>query len=184
VADLDRGEADVAIRFGTGRYPGLNAERLLTDTIFPVCSPALTKGQRRIVKPMDLRHHTLLHVDWQSQGSAWPTWEMWLSAAGTQGIDPRRGIHFTESVLALQAAIDGQGVALGDSNLAASDLAAGRLIRPFSLELRPPEPFAYWIVTSPRRSAKPQIAAFRAWLLQEAATAQPAARPRRKVAHG
>jgi LysR family transcriptional regulator, glycine cleavage system transcriptional activator len=168
LADFARDEADVAIRFGTGVYPGLRADRLLEEELFPVCSPRLLEGARPLREPGDLRHHTLIHLDWQAQGETWPDWRMWLLAAGVEGVDPTQGIHFRETTLVIQAAIDGQGVALGDS-LAADDLAAGRLVRPFDLALKGPPQFAYRIV-SPRATAdRPLVKAFREWVLAEVA---------------
>jgi LysR family glycine cleavage system transcriptional activator len=179
--DFAREEMDLAIRFGTGDYPGLQVDRLLTDTVSPVCSPKLIKGKRPLRHPRDLRHHALIHVDWQGHGETWPTWQMWMMSAGLTGIDATRGIHFDQGVLALQAAIDGQGVALGDSTLIATDLAARRLVQPFELSLAAPPRFAYWVVVPPRSADQPLVREFRAWLLAEAAAMQRTAkRPRMK----
>ena len=94
----------------------------------------------------------------------------WL-AAGVTGIDPSRGIHFRETALAIQVAVEGQGVALGNTSLVGDDLAAGRLVRPFDLSLKGPARFAYHLV-SPRATAdRPLVKAFRAWVLQEVAEA-------------
>ncbi|WP_119300897.1 transcriptional regulator GcvA [Dongia deserti] len=167
--DLMREDMDIAIRFGTGQYPGLQVERLLSDKIFPICSPKMLKGPRPLRHPRDLRHFTLIHVDWQAQGATWPTWQMWMTAAGITGIDTTRGIHFDQGVMAIQAAIDGQGVALGDSSLTGTDLAQGRLVRPFALALDAPARFAYWIVVPPHTAERPLVNAFRDWLRSEAA---------------
>lgn len=98
-------EAEVAIRFGRGGYPGLEANRLFEEYIFPVCSPRL---------------------DWQAQGEAWPDWRMWLLAIGAGGVDGTRGIYFSQTDLIIQAALAGQGVALGNTSLVGDDLATGR----------------------------------------------------------
>ncbi|HEY3146544.1 MAG TPA: transcriptional regulator GcvA [Dongiaceae bacterium] len=172
VVDFAREEMDLAIRFGTGEYPGLQVHRLLTDTVSPVCSPKLMKGKRPLRHPRDLRHHTLIHVDWQGQGATWPTWQMWMMSAGLSGIDATRGIHFDQGVMAIQAAIDGQGVALGDSSLIATDLAAKRLVRPFDLSLAAPPRFAYWVVVPPRAAERPLVKEFRDWMLTEASAMQ------------
>jgi LysR family glycine cleavage system transcriptional activator len=181
--DFARDDMDLAIRFGDGRYPGLQVEKLISDKVFPICSPKLLKGARPLRQPRDLRHFTLIHVDWQAQGATWPTWQMWMSAAGVTGLDATRGIHFDQSVMAIQAAIDGQGVALGDSSLTAIDLAQERLVRPFDLEIGAPAQFAYWIVIPPHTADQPLVIAFRDWLRSEAAamngaTAKPATRRR------
>ena len=180
VVDFARADMDIGVRFGTGDYPGLQADRLFTETVAPVCSPKLMKGRRPLRHPRDLRHHTLIHVDWQALGETWPTWEMWMQSAGVTGVDATRGIHFGQGVMAIQAAIDGQGVALGDAGLSAADLEAGRLVRPFELTLKTPPQFAYWIVTPPRTADRPLVQAFREWLLAEAAAMQSPAPGKRR----
>jgi LysR family glycine cleavage system transcriptional activator len=122
----------------------------------------------------------LLEVDWHSQGANWPNWETWLDAANLKGLRHGRTVCFAQSSLVIQAAIDGQGIALGDSTLIADDLAAGRLVKPFDLVLRGPRQFAYFLL-SRRGLAKGGVeAAFRDWLLREIAT-QPAAAPSKKT---
>ena len=161
VADFDRDDVDVAIRYGSGHYPGLRADRFMTEELFPVCSPALIDGDPPLRCTADLRHHVLLHDDMRSD------WAMWLLAAGVEGVDPRRGPSFSDSSMVLQAAADGQGVALGRSALAADDLIAGRLVRPFDISL--PVEYAYYIVSPQRAADRPNIESFREWLLAEAA---------------
>jgi LysR family glycine cleavage system transcriptional activator len=174
-----REDMDIAIRFGNGQFPGLQVDHLMSDTVYPVCSPGLLKGPRPLRHPRDLRHFTLIHVDWQKDGEVWPTWEMWVKSAGATGIDTKRGIHFDQSVMAIQAAIDGQGVALGDSSLTSVDLAQGRLVRPFELAINAPAQFAYWIVVPPHTAERPLVIAFRDWLLAEAAARRlPKSRPK------
>jgi LysR family glycine cleavage system transcriptional activator len=94
---------------------------------------------------------------------------MWLMAAGIRDVETSRGLHFSHTALAIQAAIDGQGVALGDSTLVADDLAAGRLVRPFEMTLKGPPRFAYYVVTLPGVTADSLVGRFRNWLLEEAA---------------
>jgi LysR family glycine cleavage system transcriptional activator len=172
---FSRDDADLGLRFGNGVYEGLGVDRLFDETIFPVCSPALLAGPRPLKKPEDLRHHTLLHVEWHAQGAVWPSWEMWLQAAGVTGVDANRGLHLSLTALALQAAMDGQGVALGDSTLVADDLAAGRLVRPFRVSLRGPAGFCYHLVYPPTALDRPLVKAFRDWVLLEAREARKAA---------
>jgi LysR family transcriptional regulator, glycine cleavage system transcriptional activator len=175
LVDLARDEADIGIRFGTGNYPGLRVDRLFHETVFPVCSPKLLKDPHRLRQPRDLRHHTLLHVDWQMLGEAWPSWQMWMRAAGVEDVDTTRGIHFEHTSFAIQAAIDGQGVALGDASLVVDDLAAGRLVRPFDLTLKASLQFAYYLVSLESAAERPVIKAFRDWILAEAARMGPSA---------
>lgn len=173
LVDFAREGVDIGIRFGKGDYPGLRADRLFDETIFPVCSPKLLKGARPLREPRDLRRHTLVHVDWESQGQTWPDWKMWLLAAGVEKqAGAARGIHFSQTALAIQAAIDGQGVALGDSTLVADDLANGRLVRPFDLSLKGPSQFAYYVVCPESSAGQPLVKAFREWVLAEAAQMQ------------
>jgi LysR family glycine cleavage system transcriptional activator len=180
--DLAREDMDVAIRFGAGHYPGMQAERLMTDTLTPVCSPRLLKGKRPVRHPRDLKQFTLIHVDWQGDwrglGGTWPTWAMWMASAGITDIDTSRGLYFDQGVAAIQAAIDGQGVALGDSSLITTDLAEGRLVRLFDHAVAAPAHFAYWTVVTPPAAERPLVRAFCDWLRAEAA-AKPKPKRRR-----
>lgn len=153
--DFDREDVDVAIRFGDGVYPGLTVDKLFQDTVFPVCSPELLKGRRPLKEPRDLLAFTLIHLDYEAQGAVWPNWRMWMLAAGIKDFNDSRGLDFSQTSLALQAALDGHGVALGDLTLAADDLAAGRLIKPFALSLRSPAQFAYHLITRRDSSTGP-----------------------------
>ena len=165
--DFAEDAVDIGIRFGVGDYPGLIAERLFEESVFPVCCPQLLKSKRPLRQPRDLRHHTLIHIEWDAQWATWPNWAMWLRAAGAPEVDATRGLHFGQTSLALQAALDGQGIALGDSTLVADDLAAGRLVRPFPMALKGPAQFAYHLVHAPQRAEEPLIKAFRRWILDE-----------------
>ncbi len=166
LADLGRGDADIAVRYGAGAFPDLDCERLFADDIFPVASPRLLKGPHPLREPRDLRHHTLLHLEWSWQRAGWPDWAMWLRSAGVREVDAERGPRFTQHSMALQAAVEGQGVALGTTSHAADHVAAGRLVSPFDLCM--PTHFAYFVVTPPDRTKEPAIAAFRDWLIAEA----------------
>jgi LysR family transcriptional regulator, glycine cleavage system transcriptional activator len=168
VVDFDREDIDVAIRFGEGKYPGLRSHLLFQDTVFPVCSPRIITREKPLKTPRDLLKHTLIHLDWEAQGSQWPNWKMWMKASGISEFDDRTGLHFGQTAFAVQAAIDGLGVALGDSNLVADDLAAGRLVKPFDLSLRAPKQFAYYLITRLDAADAPMVNAFREWCIDEA----------------
>jgi len=170
--DFEREDIDVAIRFGDGNYPGLMVEKLFHDTLFPVCAPELLKGAKPLREPKDLLQFTLIHLEWEAQGAVWPNWRMWMLAAGVKDFNDTRGLHFSQTSLALQAAIDGHGVALGDSTLVGDDLAAGRLIKPFELALRSPAQFAYHLITRRDTAERPMTKAFRIWIIAEAAASQ------------
>jgi LysR family glycine cleavage system transcriptional activator len=165
LVDFAREDVDVAIRYGPGRYPGLLSELLLTNEVVPVCAPALLGGPRPLRVPQDLRHHTLLHDDTPTSDGAYPNWAMWLGAAGVEGVDPSRGPRFDYAGLVVEAAAVGRGVALALSTIAAGDLAAGRLVRPFAVAV--PTPFAYYVVCPEATAARPKVEAFRCWLRAE-----------------
>jgi len=171
--DFDRDGIDVAIRFGKGEYPGLKVEKLFEDTVFPVCSPALLSNARPLREPRDLLRHTLIHLDWEAQGAVWPNWRMWMLAAGIKDFTDTSGLHFNQTSLAVQAAVDGHGVALGDSSLVADDIAAGRLVKPFELSLRSPPHFAYYLIMTKESAERPIVKAFRDWIVTEVAAIRP-----------
>ncbi len=169
VREFGRDEIDVAIRFGNGNYPGHRADRLFDNTIFPVCSPALLRTKKPLLHPRDLLQHRLIHVDWSAPGVMWPNWRMWMLAAGVTDYQETAGLRLDNSGLALQAAIDGQGVALGDSSLVSDDLAAGRLVQPFAVTIKGPPQFAYYVISPVATQNDPLVRSFRDWILDEAA---------------
>ena len=166
--DFRRDDVDVAIRFGAGTYPGLVVHPMLNNTVFPVCSPALLRTGPRLQQPSDLLHHTLAHDEWSGAGMTWPNWRMWMAAAGVEDFDADKGVHFSDSLQAIQAAIAGDVVALGDFAMVADDLAAGRLVRPFELGIKVPVEFGYFLVYPPESADDPLMRAFGDWVLDEA----------------
>jgi LysR family transcriptional regulator, glycine cleavage system transcriptional activator len=159
--DFAREDIDLAIRHRDGAASDLHITRLCVEELFPVCSPKILHDGEALRKPNDLRGHTLLHVNDRQD------WSKWLDAAGASNIDLSRGPVLNQASMAIDAAVDGQGVALARTALAAWDLVAGRLVRPFAMAL--PVSYAYWIVC-PKATAKlPKIVAFTEWLLAEAA---------------
>ena len=174
VVDLARGETDLAIRYGRGRYPGLHTTRLLGEILFPVCSPSLLETHGPLHEPGDLIRLPLLHDDDHSD------WRAWLETVGASPRDAVRGTVFTDSSLLVQAAIAGQGVAMARGVLVDDALRAGLLLRPFAHSLA--TELAYYVLCLPERAQQPKIARFREWLLEEAAapvgTAETAGRER------
>lgn len=166
LVDFTREDVDIAVRYGGGNYPGLEVTPLMTEEVFPVCGRRLVQGRHPLRVIDDLCHHTLIHDDSMPDGSAFPSWAGWLEAAGAPGIDATRGLHVNSSMLAIQAAIEGQGVALGRSVLVEDDLATGRLVRPFALTL--PLSFGYYIVHPKGLAKDSRVPQFRRWLLAEA----------------
>lgn len=160
-ADGDGRPPDIEIRNGISPWPGLERVLLMREEVFPVCSPAVTRGPPGLGAIEDLSCHTLLHVSGYREN-----WQMWLAAAGCADLEVQPGLHFDQSVTAIQAAVNGVGVALGRSALVAGELAAGRLVAPFSLRLQAEE--AYWIAWRSEADRSPAVRAFRDWLLQEA----------------
>jgi LysR family glycine cleavage system transcriptional activator len=166
VVDMTRGDFDLAIRYGTGRYPALTVELLMQNEVFPACSPRLLEAGPPLRTPDDLRNHVLIHDQAVDRDPLAPTWAMWLKAAGVAGAPPAAGLTFSVGYMALDAAIAGHGVVLAYSTIAAADIAAGRLVRLFSLAL--PDLFAYYIVTAPGALERPKVRAFHDWLREEA----------------
>jgi LysR family glycine cleavage system transcriptional activator len=162
LVDFRREEVDIAVRYGRGNWAGLRAHWLMAERLFPVCAPALLKGTRQLRRPGDLAHHVLLHTT-----SFGDDWRLWLTAAGLpQSIAARRGLTFDQGFMAIQAAVEGLGVALGRGHLVEADIAAGRLVAPFDVEL--PQDAGYYVVTPEATADAPNIALFRNWLVASA----------------
>jgi LysR family glycine cleavage system transcriptional activator len=160
-------DSDVAILYGRGDYPGFRVDKLLALTVTPICSPRLITGPSPLTRPEDLRHHMLLHDDTGKFYDGESFWDVWLKAAGVTDVDTSRGPRFSHAVLAFEAAIEGLGVVTTMPLLAAADLHAARLVTPFAL--RVPLVSAYYLVSSEAATTRPAVAAFRKWLLAEAA---------------
>jgi LysR family glycine cleavage system transcriptional activator len=156
--DFQRDDADVAIRYGFGQWEGVRVEHLLDDSFFPVCSPRIAGGVPR--RPADLAHYTLLRPDNEP-------WKPWFEAAGLDWPEPARGPIFNDSAHMMQAAAEGQGIALGRATLLGNDERNGVLIRPFAIEV--PAPRGFYLVYPPRNAESPKLVAFRAWLHDEIA---------------
>jgi LysR family transcriptional regulator, glycine cleavage system transcriptional activator len=166
LVDLENSRVDVGIRYGSGNYPGTCCDRLFDEEIFPVYNPRLLHGRRPLNEPNDLRDYPLIHVDWTPDIGRWPGWNEWLKAAGVTGINVNKGLRFSDGALSLQAAVNGQGVALASKPLALDHLAAGRVVRPFELSLT--SDFAWYVACAKSRADEPDLLAFRRWLLAEA----------------
>jgi len=160
-----RADGEVWIRFGSGRYPGYHTDWLFEPAYTAVCSPALLRAKLPLRRPEDLRRHNLIHDDTVPDARERQTWVEWLHVAGVGGLTAEAGLHFSDSGLAIAAALDGLGVALLSKPLVAAEIAAGRLVAPFDITVR--RRFAYYIVTHEAVAAQPPIAAFRTWLLDE-----------------
>lgn len=167
LANFTDDEADIAIRYGLGGYAGLHVERLMSEQIFPVCSPELLKRGPPLRSPSDLAEHTLLYDEIADIGGSPPTWDYWAQEIGITLPRPVRVRKFGQSNMVVQAAIRGFGVALGREPLVIDALTDGRLIRPFPKTV--PSQFAYWIVCPVAALKSPRIRALRDWLHDEVA---------------
>ena len=157
------GHVDAGIRYGRGHWPGVRADWLMADELFPVCSPALLTGKHPLRRPEDLRDHVLLHTS--NTGS--DDWRQWLTAAGLPtDISTQRGVTFDMIFMTLQAAIDGNGVAMGRTTYVRDDIAKGRLVVPFTITL--PADAGFYLVSPDGSADPPKLAAFRAWLTTSA----------------
>jgi len=173
LADFRREDVDLGIRHGSGEWPGLIAEKLMDDWYFPVCSPRLARAHLP-KRPAELERFTLL----RSEGEPW---KPWFEAAGLDWDEPTRGPMFSDSSHTLQAAIEGQGIALARESLLGQDLKNGLLVRLFDVALRSPR--SHFLVYPPRLQSAPKLLAFRGWILEELARDRRAARGR-KPTHG
>jgi LysR family glycine cleavage system transcriptional activator len=162
MVDFKSGDVDAAIRYGRGQWPGLRADWLTADHLFPVCSPKLLAGGAPLRKPEDLARVTLLH----SSGGYHDDWRLWLTAAGLPSdISKQPGLSFDMIFMTLQAAIEGLGVAIGRTTYVEGDLAGGRLVVPFDIRL--PAEAGFYLVSPEALADTPKLKAFRTWLLSQ-----------------
>ena len=170
LVDFAREQVDMAVRYGRGHWPGVHAEWLMAEDVFPVCSPALLRGEHPLHAPEDLAHHTLLHTT-----SFREDWQVWLTAAGLpRSLATRPGSSFDQGFMAIQAAVEGLGVALGRSRFVEADIAAGRLVRPFDIVL--PADAGYYVVVPEETAQMRKVVLFRDWLIRSVTTGQVTAR--------
>lgn len=169
-SDIGRDGIDGSIVWGTGEFPGFESVRLFEEHSFPVCAPRLLDGEHPLHSLDDLRHHTLLHLEWDWRHSAWPDWDTWLKTAGVTGVDASHGLWFTQMSIALEAAIQGQGVALSTRALSADEIAQGHLVAPFATSVE--TPFGYYFICRPDSLRDAKFKALRQWLIDEAARSE------------
>jgi LysR family glycine cleavage system transcriptional activator len=160
LVDFQRDNVDAAIRYGRGQWPGVRADWLMADELFPVCSPSLLRGDKPLRRPEDLRNHPLLHTSNANSDD----WRLWLTAAGLPADIARQpGITFDMIFMTIQAAIDGIGVAMGRTSYVQDDIAKGRLVVPFKIAL--PADAGFYLVAPEGRREVPKLAAFRQWIV-------------------
>ncbi len=163
IVNLDRAGVDLAIRYTQSDQAG-GARKLFGETVLPVCSPALARDRNRpLAAPEDLRHHVLLQLD--DPRAAWLDWQLWFHALGIDELQPAGKLHFSHYDQLIQAAVSGQGIALGRHPLVRGLLREKKLVAPFKQDVCSSR--AYFLVESGAARAKPQVQAFIAWLLEE-----------------
>lgn len=155
LADFQRDQVDCAVRFGTGNWPGVQADFLFREQLTPVCTPALA---RQLDQPADLLGLTLLHSKQRPDD-----WRVWLSAEGVSGGGTDSGLMFETRNFAIQAAESGLGVAVVDPALAEEALQSGRLVLPFKDVI--PGPNGYYFVYPSGGAGVEKVAQFREWLI-------------------
>jgi len=159
--DFDKDAVDIAIQFGDGQWTKAESELLFFDEIEPVCSPAILSGRTGFEQIEDLRRHRLLHAHYRKAD-----WHDWLVAVGHPDLlDSPLQMTFPSSMFAYQAAIDGMGIAIGQTRLLEQEFAAGQLVRPFGRPIQ--REAAYYMLTAAGQTPMPKVRAFRRWLLDE-----------------
>lgn len=164
LVDFDSKNADIGIRLGYGNWSNLYEERLLSEYVFPVCSRHFLEKYGVPARPEDLLNLPLLR---RNAVDILQRWRDWFKDAGVVIHTMPKGTQFPQTSLALQAAIDAQGVALARSAHVLDDVKAGRLVRLFP-EVKSKSNLSYFFVCIPGRETEPQIVAFRTWLKREA----------------
>lgn len=152
---------DVAIWHGIGNWPGLDAQRIGEEEIFPVCSPSLLAAAKPLMKVEHLKHHVAVRTISPVVPDEWPAW---TEHAGIGKLEFADEFSCYGPLLSLEAAATGLGLAIGRSQLVQQDLASGRLVEPFGIRL--PAHTAYYAVSRPERAALPKVTKFRTWLLE------------------
>ncbi|MCL6416669.1 transcriptional regulator GcvA [Aestuariirhabdus sp. Z084] len=157
LAEFDNNDIDMAIRFGRGNYPGLHSELLMEDEAFPVCAPSLIEEQQ-LKQPADLLNHRLLH----DMGPGDLNWERWFQQAGVEYHPSQPGYTLGDSSLVVEAVLAGQGIALSRATLVETELASGRLVRPFELTLS--SNYSYYLVMPREKRDLERVQLFCQWL--------------------
>jgi len=166
-ADFAAQGLDIGVRYGTGTWPGLQAQRLFGEEVYPVASPSYLQAHDAPSAAEDLLRHTLIADQSLDESTGFPTWAAWLRQAQVVKVPPRRGLAINNSAAVLQAALEGQGIALARSVMAKDDISSGRLVRLFA-GVSFPSPLAYYVIYRPECGSLPRLMAFRDWLFSQA----------------
>jgi LysR family glycine cleavage system transcriptional activator len=177
VGDLASAGIDVAVRYGSGRWPGVEAVHLMDNQVFPVCSPDYLAAHNGLKEPRDLLREVLLHLVEYDRN--WVTWEAWLKSFGVAEKPRQRGLSFDNYLVLIQAALDGQGIALGGGRLAEDFISRGTLVRPIAATLGSDQGF-YLLYPLDAPLSKP-AKLFRDWILTESKGPRAALEQRRNA---
>lgn len=163
VLDLAAEEIDVGLRYGTAPWPGVQAQHLFDVSLFPVASPAYLATLKPLLQPGDIAAATLLHMDEPNSQDA--DWAVWFEAIGAATLRPRGELRFNNYPLLVQAAVSGQGIALGWGYVIEDFLASGTLVQCFSTS-RSLE-HAFFLVTPVEAQPRPEVEAFTNWIRRD-----------------
>jgi DNA-binding transcriptional LysR family regulator len=164
--DLEHEGIEIAVRYCASKAAPAGATKLFGEVVLPVCSPALVTPAAPLATPQDLRHHILLHYEGPDGVTPWLSWTVWLETMQLAELKPAGSLRFSQYDQTIQAAIDGQGVALGTSPLVRQPIRQGKLIAP--LEKKSESSRAYYLITSADAAERPEVKDFAAWLLRQA----------------
>lgn len=167
IVDIERERMEVAVRYCTADLVPAGTPRLFGEEVFPVCSPTLLERRGKPLRsPLDLQRHVLLHHEGADQH--WPagSWSAWLEAVQLSNLQPAGALRFDQYDQLIQAAIEGQGVALGIGALVKRHLRQGRLVAPFTQKSSSPR--GYYLVVAQQAAGRSEVASFRAWLMRAA----------------
>ncbi|WP_210395696.1 transcriptional regulator GcvA [Motiliproteus sediminis] len=156
--DFNSSDIDLAVRFGRGDWPGLEAHFLLGMSVVPVCSPRLQNGKNPLRKPADMRSHTLIHVSTRMD-----EWRAWLRSAGIDEAGFGKDLRFSSTSLATGAAVEGLGIALADRHLVTKELKQGELVVPFDISLDTHS--AFYLVWPEDQPLSYSATVFRDWII-------------------
>ena len=166
LADFNKEDLDVAIRYGRGSYEGLVSEKIMSEDIFPVCSPVLLQQSLALRATSDIKHHRLLHAEHSTSDETAPNWSKWLRLVCPETlniVNASKGMFYSPALLSIDAAIAGEGIALAKGKWVQDDLSAGRLVQPFEDILH--SEFDYYLVY-PQGTTSARVTLFRKWLFE------------------
>lgn len=175
MVDLEREGMEIAVRYCMPKAAPADAIKLFGEVVLPVCSPSAVTRDAPLTRPEDLSRHVLLHYERPDGATPWLSWTVWLEVMQMQGLKPAGSLRFSQYDQTIQAAIDGQGVALGTTPLVRQLIKQGRLVAPLAKKFESSR--AYYLIISSTAAERPEVRKFTAWLLQQAKQEQRSPRP-------